>query len=241
MCPLIFKSMAMMEVARRIERASQTDSPVMVFGEPGTGKKQVAESIHRQNRRGDGPLVIFSTENMAARLLEEKLFGNSEKPSVLETTGSGTLLIDEITRLPRTVQARLLEAADARHRADMKYSGDRAIDFRLMATTRYDLRESVARGVLREDIGYRLAVVSIQVPPLRGRREDIPSLVRHILEELSVAHGRCVPSVSSKLMRLLMRHAWPGNVSQLRIYLDTMLYETGGDILDEQNFRVPFL
>lgn len=237
---LICKSSAMLEVARRIERAAQADSPVLIWGEKGTGKKLVAELIHRQSRRGRAPLVVFSAADAAGRSAEEALFGTSEQPGALATAAGGTLLIDEIIGLPRAAQAKLLEAAERWHRAGLRNSDPRRIGFRLMATTRYSLSESVQRRALREDLSYRLAVVTIRVPSLRERKDDIPSLVRHILAECCAAHGRPVPSVERELMRYLVAHSWPANVGGLRDSLNKMVLAEDADVLTVDHLRGGF-
>ena len=120
MRPLICKSMAMLEAARRIERAARADSPVLIWGEDGTGKKLVAETIHRRSRRRDGPLVMLATEKCNGRSAEDELFGTAEQLGSLAAAAGGTLLIDEITGLPPTGQAKLLDAAEGRCVAELK-------------------------------------------------------------------------------------------------------------------------
>lgn len=135
----------------------------------------------------------------------------------------GTLLIEEITGLPRTCQAKILVAAEGRRGGAPAHSDQQRIDLRVMATSRYEPAESVERGLVREDLYYRLAVVTIRVPPLRERREDIPFLVRDTLAELCEGPGKPVPAVEPELMRYLVEQPWPGNLPQLRHCLDAML------------------
>ena len=156
-CSLICNSMAMREAARRIERAAHVESPVLIWGEDGTGKKLVAETIHRQSHRRDGPLVMLATENCDGRSAEDELFGTAEQPGRLTAASGGTLLIDEITGLPPTGQAKLLDTIEGKHVAELEDVVGQLIDFRLMATTRHEIAESVAQGVLREDLYYRLS------------------------------------------------------------------------------------
>ncbi len=222
----------MREVARRIERAGVADCPVVIWGEEGSGKRLVAEMIHRLSRRGRGPLVVVSAEDVPeddgeGRFLEEQLFGTSMHAGRLVEAEGGTLVIDEITELPPTSQARLLGAAEGRNVSSPRHASEVPLDFRLIATTKFDLAESVRRGTLREDLHYRIGVVAIRVPPLRERRDDIPELIGDLLEELCADGGKPVPSVEPELMQYAADYFWPGNVGQLRDCLETMV--CGGD------------
>ena len=218
---MICNSIAMREVARRMERASRADCPVVIWGEPGTGKRSVAASIHWKGRRHDGPLIIVPASDVPAgeagdRWLEEELFGTGQGGGRLEEAAGGTLVIDEITRLSLTSQARLLEAAETRHAtSEHKDVGER-LDFRLIVITRSNLAESVRRGVLRHDLHYRLGVVTIHVPPLRDRSDDIPELIRELLQEICAEAGRPLLGIEPSLPHFVQACAWPGNVAQLR-------------------------
>jgi DNA-binding NtrC family response regulator len=183
--------------------------------------------------------VVIDTLQAQGRLPEDELFSTVDRPGRLTAAEGGTLLVGEITGLPRTAQAKLLEAAEGRHGAHSKYADDLQTDFRLMATTRYELSESVKRGVVREDLHYRLAVVTIHVPPLRERRDDIPSLVQNLLAELCAASGKPVPSVEPELLRYLLEYPWPGNGRQLRNCIETMLSEAKATVL--QISHLPYL
>jgi two-component system response regulator AtoC len=244
--PLLGKSPAMLKVFDRIRRAAQVDSPVLIWGEEGTGKTLVAETIHRQSRRAGGPFVVVRAERIADASMEEDLFAPSEWPFELapaewpgqvESAQGGTLLIDEITGVPRTCQAKLLAAAEGRYGPGSEYSGEPPFDFRLMATSRHEPSESVERGTVREDLYYRLAVVTIRVPSLRERTEDIPWLVRHMLAELSAARDKPVPSVEPELMRYLVEQPWPGNLDELRQCLDTLVAAEDAETLGVDHLR----
>jgi len=238
--PLISESLAMLEVARRIRRAARADSPVLIWGEQGTGKKLVAETIHRQSRRSDGPLVIVPREKSGDQSVEDELFGTAEQPSRLISATGGTLLIEEIAGLSPTGQAKLLAATEGRYVADLGDSAGQPIDFRLMATSRNELAESVERGAVREDLYYRLTVVTIRVPPLRERKEDIPRLVQHILGELCAARERPAPAVHPALMHYLVEHPWPGNGRELRALLESIVLAGDPEILEIDHVRASF-
>ena len=221
----------MLEAARRIERAGRADSPVLIWGEDGTGKKLVAETIHRRSRRADAPLVVLATEKCRGQSAEDELFGTAEQPGRLAAAAGGTLLIDEITGLSPTGQAKLLDAAEGRYLAELQDSAGQSIDSRLMVTTRHEIAESVKRGALREDLYYRLAVVTIRIPPLRQRKEDIPGLVEQMLNEICAAGDRPVPAVAPELMQYLIERPWHGNGQELRDCLDAILAEGDADVL----------
>jgi DNA-binding NtrC family response regulator len=229
--PLICKSTAMAEVVRRIERAARADSPVLIWGEKGVGKKLVAELIHRQSRRGGGPLVIVSTRKNRAASAEDVLFGGAGQLGRLVAAEGGTLVIDEIAGLGRTGQAKLLAAAEGRHVAELEDSVGQPVDFRLMATSRSDLAASVGRRRVREDLYYRLSVVTIRVPPLRERQADIPWLVLQMIDELCAARDRPAPAVDLDLMERLTERPWPGNGHELRDVLGEMLLWEDGETL----------
>ncbi len=217
-----------------MDRASMADCPVVIWGEEGSGKRFVAESIHRRSRRGSGPLVIVRSEAAAAstdgeRRLNEELFGTAQQPGKLAVAAGGTLLIDEITALSPTAQARLLGAAEGRAVFTPENASKELPDFRLMATTRFKLAESVKRGVLREDLHYRIGVVAIHVPPLRERPDDIPQLIGELVGELCTERGAAVPSVDPELVQFAVDYPWPGNVAQLYDCLEAML--RAGDTL----------
>jgi DNA-binding NtrC family response regulator len=178
--------------------------------------------------------------------MEEELFGPSEPPADhaaevrrghVDSAHGGTLLIEDLTGLPPTCQAKLLQAVEGRHDAASAHAEQQRTDFRLMATTRHEPAQSVDRGSVREDLYYRLAVVCIRVPPLRERREDIPGLVRQFLAERCEARGIAVPPVEPELMRHLVEQPWPGNVAQLRACLATIVLPEDAEMLGLNHLR----
>jgi len=237
--PPIAKSPAMLAVLKRIQRAAEVDSPVLIWGEPGSGKKMVAEVIHRRSRRAHGPFVVVSTGNRRGSSPEDELFGAAEPPGNLVAADGGTLLIDEITGLSPTRQAKLLAAAEGRHLEEPWGFGRQPVDFRLMATTREDLAQSVKRGSVRADLYYRLTVVTIRVPPLRERKEDIPCLVEQMLGELCSERGRRVPAVDPELVQHLAERAWSGNGRELRECLQRMVVAEDAETLRVKHLQSP--
>jgi len=236
----------MLEVLDKIRRAAQVDSPVSIWGEEGTGKVQIAETIHRQSRRAAGPFVVMRAGRLPEEFAEAAWSGTSAglvEPSAgdcanhMMAAQGGTLLIQEITRIPRTCQAKILEAAEGRRGGAPAHSGKQRADLRVMATSRYELWESVERGVVREDLYYRLAVVTIRVPPLRERKEDIPFLVRDTLTELCGERDKPVPAIEPELIRYLVEQPWPGNLPRLRHCLDAMLGDGDTAVLGMADLR----
>ena len=222
--PLIGKSPAMREVFERILRAAEVESPVLIWGERGAGKRQVAEAIHRRSHRAARPFVVVSTERIPSDVVEQEIFGrgspagllNGERRGLAHDAPGGTLLIEEIRGLPRTGQARLLRAIEGQSGMIRGGHDETWPDVRWMVSTRYDPLDSVERGAMREDLYYRLAVVAIRVPSLRERKEDVPRLVRQLLAELCDARRVPVPSVEPELMHRLVEHPWSGNLDELR-------------------------
>ena len=229
---VIAHSKVMREVVRRMERAALADCPVLIWGEEGSGRTFVAETIHKWSRRAGGPLVIVRSR---ARWWgggdderEGELQGARGEPDRLAEAAGGTLLISEITELPHTAQANLLGAAEGRG----VFAGNDAFaeraDFRLMATTRFDPAESVRRGTLREDLRYGIGVVAIHVPPLSERTEDLPELIRDLLTRRCAETGTAVPAIEPEFVQYAADYPWPGNVAQLRECLDAMM--ASGDV-----------
>ncbi|MBN2292226.1 MAG: sigma-54-dependent Fis family transcriptional regulator [Pirellulales bacterium] len=223
---LISKSKAMSEVWRRIERAARVDSPVLIQGERGVGKKIIAQTIHRYSHRSDKPLVIVHTDQPREQSVEEELFGTTAHHGALTKTANsgGSLLIDEITALSLTAQAKLLIAAETKYQRQQANGAiDDTVAFRFMATTRHDLGELVEQGKFRGDLHYRFSVVTIRVPPLRERKEDIAPLAEYMLEELYAAREMPPPTIDPQLMQLLIKHPWQGNAQDLHDCLEEMV------------------
>ena len=202
------------------ERLSASDVPVVIEGETGTGKELLAESIHEESKRADGPFVVFDCTTVAANLLESTLFGHERgsftgavatRRGVFELAHGGTLLIDEIGELDAALQSKLLRAIE---RSEVQRVGAEKflrVDVRVMAATRRDLDREVQAGRFRDDLFYRLAVARIELPPLRLRRGDVQVLGRYFWEHLG---GVDVP-IPEDLLRRFEEYAWPGNVREL--------------------------
>ncbi len=213
---MVGESPAMREIFRLIERAGPSDKAIMIQGESGTGKELVARSLHLHSRRADKPMVVINCAALPESLLESELFGHekgaftgaiSAKQGLFEVADGGTLFIDEIGEMPGAVQAKLLRVLEDGSLRRIGSIKERRVDVRLLAATHRNLAHQVAAGHFREDLYYRINVLSLDLPPLRQRVGDIPLLVKHF-----VGPGW---DVEERALRQLERYDWPGNVRQL--------------------------
>ncbi len=213
---IIAQSPAMREVFRMIERAGPTDKAILIQGESGTGKELVARALHRASLRADRPLVVINCAALPETLLESELFGHekgaftgaiSAKPGLFELADGGTLFIDEIGELAGGLQAKLLRVLEDGSMRRIGSLRERRVNVRLLAATNRKLIDEVKAGRFREDLYYRINVMSLELPPLRERTGDIPLLVRHFLQP----DWELEPAAAAALER----YSWPGNVRQL--------------------------
>ena len=231
----------MMQVYDQIRRAAAVDSTVLVMGESGTGKELVARALHKSGPRKGGPLVAVDCTAVPEALVESELFGHvrgaftgaiDARIGRFQQAEGGTLLIDELGNLALRLQAKLLRVLETRAVTPVGGTKEHRTDVRVVAATNRDIHEMVRNGTFREDLFYRLDVVSIALPPLRERADDIPLLVHHFLDLLS--DGERMPArrhVSAKLMQRLIAYRWPGNVRELRNVLESMMVMGNGDTL----------
>ncbi len=221
---IVGRSDAICRMVDRVEKVAATDARVLVVGETGTGKELVARAIHAASARAGGPFEILDCTAIPAGLAESHLFGHvrgaftgavHDHAGVFQRARGGTLLVDEIGELPAALQPKLLRTLQTGHFARVGSGRLLAADARLVAATNRALQDEIARGRFRADLYYRVAVVTIRVPPLRERREDIPLLVEHVLDQSSRACGRPAPGLTRTAMTWLAGQPWPGNVRQL--------------------------
>jgi DNA-binding NtrC family response regulator len=221
---IIGRSPAMVDVYKTIARAAATKSTVLILGESGTGKELVARALHRHSPRSHRPFVAVDCGAMAESLLESELFGHmrgaftgayTEKRGVFEEADTGTCFLDEIGDIPPNMQAKLLRVLQENE--IRRVGGQRwiKVDVRILAATNRDLGELVKQGAFRQDLYYRVNVVTIHLPALRQRPEDIPALAYHFLQRYSRENGKPVVGISEDAMALLRTYAWPGNIREL--------------------------
>ncbi len=237
---IVGSSPAMQEVKDLIGKVAPAPSPVLILGDTGTGKELVARSIHRERYGEEAPFVAINCAALPRELIESELFGHvkgaftgatTDKPGLFEIASGGTLFLDEISEMPLDLQPKLLRAIE--EGAISRVGGTRTIEtpVRILAATNRDLKAEVERQAFRQDLYFRIRVIEIQLPSLRERREDIPSLVEHLMARLRNRLRRDVRSVDAEAMRLLMAAPWPGNVRELDNTLERAMLLAEGQVL----------
>jgi DNA-binding NtrC family response regulator len=238
---LVGQSPQLAEVLAKIEKVAGGDANVCISGESGTGKELIARAIHERSARGERPLVTLDCTAIPEGLMESHLFGHvrgSFTGAVEHRTGffalahTGTLFIDEISELSLPLQAKLLRVIQTREFVKVGGSKPTRTDIRLITASNKDLRRAVREGQFREDLYYRIAVVMIEVPPLRARRGDIGLLVEHFLRKFAAAHHKRVPRLTARATELLQGAEWPGNVRQLENCIEQAVVLSERDTID---------
>ncbi len=238
---IIGKSKPMQMVFDLIRLAAPAKSNILILGDSGTGKELVAKAIHHHSRRADGPFVTVNSGSMPADLLESNLFGHvkgaftgaiASKKGLFEVADCGSIFFDEIGAIPIDTQGKLLRVIQEKE--FMRLGGLETIkaDVRIIAATNADLETAVQRGAFREDLYYRLNVITIQLPTLRQRPEDIPLLTRHFLEHYANENDKPLDGITPGAMELLMDYRWPGNVRELENVVERAVVLSTGDAMD---------
>jgi DNA-binding NtrC family response regulator len=237
---LVGDSAAMRAVARMIRRAAPTDATVLITGESGTGKELAARAIHEESTRRNKPFVAINCSALPGDLVESELFGHvkgaftsadRDRQGVFEAAHGGTLFLDEIGDLALAAQAKLLRALEERVVTPIGSNDVRSVDVRVVAATNQPLGQMVANAGFREDLLYRLSVISIAMPPLRDRREDILPIATHLVAALAKRHSRKVSQLSPDAQRALQSYDWPGNVRELRNALERAIILAESDTI----------
>jgi DNA-binding NtrC family response regulator len=239
---IIGNSKPMKDVFAKIQKAAPVDSTVLVLGETGTGKELVAQALHYNSPRKKGPFVAVNAAAVPATLVESELFGHvrgaftgatDKRIGRFEQADGGTLFIDEIGDFELGLQAKLLRVLETLTVTPVGGHEDRKVNVRVLAATRQDIRKMVAAGTFREDLYYRLNVVTITLPPLRQRADDIPLLIEHFLRQMNAKSHAAPKRVSPDVMRRLLGYGWPGNVRELFHALERMMVLADSDLLVE--------
>jgi len=239
---LVGGSHAMRAAYALLERAAASDATVILEGETGTGKGAMAEAIHAASERKHGPFVVVDCGALTASLLESELFGHEKgaftgaetrRIGALEDASGGTVFLDEIGELPVDLQPKLLRVLESREVRRVGQNGYTPIDVRVIAATHRDLRSDVNTGRFRADLYYRLAVLSIHVPPLRQRTEDLAALTTAILDDLRASPEVAAALLAPAHLARLARCAWPGNVRELRNHVERSVVLEGPEPLGE--------
>ena len=233
---LVGNSTAMNQLRQTIEKVAPTNSRIMIVGPSGSGKELAARTIHALSGRSEGPFVVINAAAMMPERMEEELFGveasngsHGRKVGALEEAHGGTLFIDEVAEMPRETQNKVLRVLVEQTFQRVGGSVKVSVDVRIVSSTSRNLEADVAAGKFREDLYHRLSVVPIRIPPLFERREDIPVLVDHFIEQISQSTGLPKRRIGEDAIAVLQSHDWPGNVRQLRNNVERLLILAGGD------------
>jgi DNA-binding NtrC family response regulator len=237
---VVYQSQQMAEILRLVERASQVEAAILIQGESGTGKEMIAGVAHALSPRRSGPFHVIDCGTIPGNLLESELFGHkrgaftgaeSDRKGLFESAQGGTLLLDEVGELPFSLQVKLLRVLQEKEIRSLGSDRSRKVDVRILAATNKDLREEIEKGRFREDLYYRLNVVSIRVPPLRERTDDVLPLAKHFLRKH--ARKRSLPplNLDPAAASLMLRYPWPGNVRELENAMERAVALTTGEVL----------
>ncbi len=241
---IVGKNRYMQEVYSLIEQAAPSRSTILIQGESGTGKELVAKAIHANSARAEKPFQVVNSGSMPSDLLESNLFGHvkgaftgavASKKGLFEVADGGSIFFDEISNIGLEVQAKLLRVIQEKEFMRVGSVDTLKVDVRLIAATNDDLKKMIGEGRFREDLYYRINVISITLPPLRNKVDDIPLLVQHFLDRYSKENGREDLIISDDALELLKGHAWPGNVRELENAIEraVVLAPRGGGISAE--------
>jgi two-component system response regulator HydG len=241
---IIGQSGPMQRVFDVLQQVSSSHATVLVYGESGTGKELVARAIHTNSPRKEKPFVAVNCAALSQGLIESELFGHvkgaftgaiAAKDGMLVYADGGTLFLDEVGDMPLETQAKLLRVLETREVQPVGGNATRRVDVRLVAATNRDLKLLVSEGKFREDLLFRLQVVTLVLPPLRERPGDVPLLMDHFISSLAAEHRRGVRGITPEARALLVRYDWPGNVRELRNAIETMVLLTRREVLDVED------
>ena len=228
----------MLKIFDLVAQVATSRSTVLLQGESGTGKEVIAKAVHLNSPRRDRPFVPVNTGSMPTDLLESTLFGHvkgaftsaiASKKGLFEVADKGTLFLDEIATMGMETQAKILRVLQDRKFMHLGGIQEIQVDVRIIAATNVDLRQLVREGRFREDLFYRLNVISIELPPLRQRKEDIPLLVEHFLKKYAEENERPLLRITPEALRPLLGYSWPGNVRELENVIERAVVLSSGD------------
>jgi two-component system response regulator HydG len=238
---IVGHSADVVKILDTIRRVAHTDLSVLILGESGTGKELLANAIHQNSRRGAQKLVAINCAGLSETLLEDELFGHvkgaytgatTDRPGRFEYADGGTLFLDEIGDMPMAMQAKLLRVLENGEVVRVGANAPLRVNVRIVSATNTDLAARVQEKKFREDLYFRIKGVTLEIPPVRQRREDIPLLIEHFIQQTNAQHGTKVKGLSPAARRVLVAYPWPGNVRQLRNVVENMVVLAAGDRLD---------
>ncbi|MDP6555528.1 MAG: sigma-54 dependent transcriptional regulator [Pirellulaceae bacterium] len=238
---IIYASSKMKDLIDRLKRIAPTDATVLITGENGTGKELVAQAIHQNSPRKNKRIVALNAGAVAQNLVESELFGHvkgaftdavTDRVGAFEYANGGTLFLDEIGDMPLATQIKLLRVLEEHQLTRVGDNKPSKVNVRMISATNRDLEDSIESGEFRQDLYFRLKVVTVHLPALRERREDIVPLTEHFRKQFNKRHGKTIKTVSPSVMRKLFAYEWPGNVRQLRNAIETMVVLDADGLLD---------
>jgi len=234
------RTAAMCEIRKRIDRVLASNLPMLIQGESGTGKELIARFLHFRSDRRQAPFIKLNCAAVPASLLESELFGyqkgsfpgaREDRPGLIEIADGGTLFLDEIAELDRDLQGKLLRFLQDGSFTRIGGGEQKVANIRVICATNIDLTKAVASGGFRQDLFHRIDGVTLRLPPLRDRKDDIPMLCQHFLEKLARQFDRSVPHVDNETLQLLMRWHWPGNLRELENWVARAIILGDGETL----------
>ena len=229
---MVFSSRAMADVARNVERIKDSHSTILVTGESGTGKELIARAIHRLSRRSESEFIPFNCSAVPAELVESMLFGHrrgtftgamSDQAGLIRSAENGTLFLDEIGDLPLPLQPKLLRFLQEGEIHTLGERAPRKVNVRVIAATHKDLEKLVSENLFREDLYYRIATLTLKVPPLRERREDISALISHFVSHYARKNERPISGITAEAIQILETYSWPGNIRELAAEIERLV------------------
>ena len=235
---MVFSSKAMSDVARQVERIKDSDSTILVTGESGTGKELVARAIHRVSRRSESQFIPFNCSAVPAELIESMLFGHrkgtftgalADHIGLIRSAENGTLFLDEIGDLPLALQPKLLRFLQESEVHTLGESAPRKVNVRVIAATHKDLEQLVREKLFREDLYYRIATLTLKVPALRERPEDISALISHFISHYARKNERSISGITFEAIQILESYSWPGNIRELAAEIERLVLYADDD------------
>jgi len=244
---IVARSEKMLEILSFVEQIAPARTTILITGESGTGKELIARAIHNHSSRADKPFVTVNSANLPAELLESELFGHvrgaftgalAAKRGYFDVADGGSIFLDEIGTISVETQSKLLRVIQERDFTPLGETTPRTVDVRIIAATNIDLRQAVEEGMFREDLFYRLNVISIDLPPLRERIEDILPLSQHFVRKYNAENGRHISDyISPEIISLLEAYPWPGNVRELENVMERAVIIARDDNLQREDLR----
>ncbi len=244
-CGFIGNNSRIRELLETVERIAPTDAPVLILGENGTGKELIANAIHANSRRRNNPFVMVNLGGISTSLFESEMFGHSkgaftgavsERKGRFELADKGTIFLDEIGDLGADCQVKLLRVLQQHTFERLGESSPRKTDIRAICATNADLQQMVKDRTFREDLFYRINLITLRIPPLRERKDDIPLLTRHFIANAAKAHGIITPEISEEAISYLCSLPFPGNVRQLKNMVERAVIMNTGSKIEKSDF-----